>query len=580
MFKKLAIIDNASTKCDTIVNKDKLISQIKSINSALQSKTMQTHLPQCNEKFMMSAVYENLVHKWPELDREPQVNHGIMENIYVNTEEASKLYGLNNCEAKAQPEWHQEQYNLHGAKVNQVNDVKISTNINDFSMRSPVLNREKIIQCNPKNNESASDKQANGRPISRKIIISPVKKVTSQSDLFKYNEVHNLRRETMDDEFEKVNKNKSNTFSKYTPRPQFDLNNPYRRETIDTAYKKKYGKESLKLTTQNLKSVSPRPERSQPFRRETLEKESLANNDNECNTNSLKKRPRPLPKPKLSAKISDAIEKLSAKQAEKEAQEKIDYDKLVDSEQIYVNLPTNISDDMKATGIVESEYVTMNPITQSYRKRFASDYIPSAVLRAENKINRRTATDRISLSYDYVNFDEMRGFDFGEQGKKLTRKLSVPEFYKFGEKSTNMHMRGVAGCLHEQYDYLYFYELNPRALHENVHPFNRKKEKAVRMPCYCRDLSKFNRDIDASQYLSCEDMADKEDAVYCSVDEVYHLNQSNNQDEAPFEFLPFDSSADASTSDEREEGPRLQRNLTIIVKKKCTQIKQFLTDWS
>ncbi|KOB70264.1 Ankyrin repeat and sterile alpha motif domain-containing protein 1B, partial [Operophtera brumata] len=147
--------------------------------------------------------------------------------------------------------------------------------------------------------------------------------------------------------------------------------------------------------------------------------------------------------------------------------------------------PFPVSDSPPAHDTAESDYLIMEPVR---RKRFASDFIPT-IIRTDNGVpTDRIMKDRISLSCDYVNFDEIPDFDFRD--KKMTRNLSIPNCFMVGEKPKSMHVRGVSGCLFESYDYLYIYELNPRTLRENVHPFIKKKEKATPMPCVCRDLSK------------------------------------------------------------------------------------------
>lgn len=604
MINKIA--PYVKTESKVFINHCEVLSQIKSITQSLALNTINSNSSTKNEKLMKSAVYENIVYKWPDLDREPQnVRHRKFENEYYKPEKVNKLNGSNCLEKTAKTELHHEHNHFHGAKVNQANAIKNVVTCNDYNglkgKSSPDVNRKlKVKLATMDNHELASAKRVNQQPT--RDMRSPIKKINSQSDFTKLNKSPkferepNYRRGTMDNEFKKTTLNCPGKFSftENTPSSKFETGQNIRRGTLDNQLRKTNANNGQANITKN----NSLPKLDQPFRRGTMDNEFhyiTANPNSQTDFNSLKKKPRPLPKPKLTNKISDAIEKLnigqtgaSVPEPELEQNEYLslnprtlsspepDFDEQCKdpytTELIYENLRSNMPDDMKAhmyTGDTsESQYLPMQPIRRSLRKRFASDFVPTK-FRTDVRTDR-VINERISLSYDYVSVDELSDFNFKE--KNLPRTLSIPNCFMFGESSRSMHLKGDLGCRHESDEYLYFYVLNPRTIRENVHPFIRKKEKATPMPCYCGDTS---TDVDNSQvlYFSCENMAG-DDTDYYSVDEVHLFNPIGTDNPT---LTRLDESN--ASSSQQADNAQLEIRGTGMFKKKVNQFKQLITDW-
>lgn len=630
MLTKIVPFDDEKAGSKVFINQCEVISEIKFIIQGLVSNSLQSKASVEQKKLMDSAVYENIVDKWPELDREPHFSHGKMENEYYKTEKVNKLSDLNSLEKKAKTELHRERTHFHGAKVNQVNTIKNVTSSKDLSSLN--TNRSPDVNCIGKTLQGTMDNESQ---TTLDDIESSFKKVNSHNDTTRLNKASKFEREQnfrlgpMDNEINKLpnGQNKFNTFTKNTTRLILTNFENARRGTIDNDYKKNKTNNASTFNY-NFPRTSPKLDCDQPFSRGTMDKEnttaSNTNNQNDCNT--LKKKPRPLPKPKVTSKISDAIEKLNYRQTDAPSssseQELGDQYEEVNQfspnsyltnngttqpELIYENLPSNMPDDMKAnmstsdtvshylerkpstsdtvethyvvmepstSDTVESNYLPMEPLRQCLRKRFASDLIPTILRKDSREETDIIMKDRMSLSCDYIDFDEFTDFNFRD--KKLVRNLSIPNCFMIGEKPKSMHERGVSGCIFESYDYLY--ELNPRTVRENVHPFIKKKEKATPIQCVCRDLRKLKKKvkpgIDNSQmlYYSCENMAEDE-AHYDSV-EIELFDVPGPDDSV---FTPHDDSNGTST--EQAVGGHLKRKLTGIFQKKVTQIKQLVVDW-
>lgn len=195
---------------------------------------------------------------------------------------------------------------------------------------------------------------------------------------------------------------------------------------------------------------------------------------------------------------------------------------------------------------------------------------------------------KYSVSSDYVNLKSDVKNRCKGSSYNYTRVKSIPEGFHFGLncKPYSMHIRGVSGCLFEEIDYKYVYELNPTAIQNNEYPFTKKRQKESDMPCYCKDLSNYkDYDVVKSQnlYYSCEKVCpEKEDSEYTYVGDLKNPSKfykvkgavGNNM------VLKRINNTESALDDTSTEHPdSSDKKPTGMIKKKINQIKQLVTDW-
>ncbi|CAB3251632.1 unnamed protein product [Arctia plantaginis] len=240
---------------------------------------------------------------------------------------------------------------------------------------------------------------------------------------------------------------------------------------------------------------------------------------------SMKRKPKPLPKPTGSP--GDDETDLYVNECFKKVEEGI-----------YENVTQNISDDEK----VKNAYSDGPELDTS------PTYFPMMGLKRLH--HQRSTINVCGHSCDNIETYDDAAYVKMEGKMVRDRRLSNPVYLSMERlKTDSFHLKGDVGCLYGSNEYLYIYEINPKTLRGNAHPFIRKKERASPMPCYCHEDPKKEEKMfqknkpkqsSAGQlvFYSCEDIyvpMNRED-IYSSLNDLKNENmqfqRKQSRDEA------------------------------------------------
>lgn len=301
---------------------------------------------------------------------------------------------------------------------------------------------------------------------------------------------------------------------------------------------------------------------------DTLEPPNMVFSD-AFESGSMKRKPKPLPKPTSSS--GDEETDMYVNESFKKVEEGI-----YENTQTFTN---NISDDEKVK----------NAYSDDPELDTTPTYFPMIGLRLQHQRSTINvcghSCDNID-TYDDVSYVKMEGKTIRD------RRLSNPVYLSMERlKTDSFHLKGDVGCLYGSNEYLYIYEINPKTLRGNAHPFIRKKEKASPMPCYCHEDPKKEEKMfrknkpkqsSGSQlvFYSCEDIyvpMNRED-IYSSLNDLkndnvqFHRKQS--RDEAKINKPTSQENVNMSY-----QSHTLDSRTRSLLRKKVFQVKQLLTDF-
>lgn len=298
-------------------------------------------------------------------------------------------------------------------------------------------------------------------------------------------------------------------------------------------------------------------------RSSTLEKVMIMNDAFESKDSSLKKRPKPLPKPAGSSSSIEDHEQ--AEYVNQDCLKATTYSK----EDIYQNVSRNLPDDAKVKS--KSMDLLDAPPGDSY-----------VIMGSFKSLARQRST----INFDGSSCDNLDIYDTSYvtmNGKTHHKRKSNPDYVSMNRlKSDSVHVRGDVGCLYGSLDYMYIYELNPKSIRGNEHPFIKKKEKATPMPCYCHE--DLNKDVKMLQKNKCKQKSGSQ-LVYYSCEDIYGtyngckngstVKKENEEDQ--YETFPDRRGLTASYQGQLDSIE--PRHSGSLLKKKYTQVKQLISDW-
>lgn len=222
---------------------------------------------------------------------------------------------------------------------------------------------------------------------------------------------------------------------------------------------------------------------------------------------------------------------------------------------------------------VLKDHIYLPMKSRPHQKRLSCDILSTILSRPR----------KFSISAEYVNLEISKNFTCLKDNGRVK---SIPNNFHYGFKSKQnpMHIRGVPGCIFENTDYQYIYELNPNAA--TNYPFTKKKQTETNMPCFCKDLSDYNIDDSQNIYLSCDPMEmtpETEDSEYCYVEDKNNpthfykvktfINYSKDQSN-----IDSNNARPPSPSTDQPGSSEKKTQNSNIFKRTFIQLKQFCTD--
>lgn len=229
-------------------------------------------------------------------------------------------------------------------------------------------------------------------------------------------------------------------------------------------------------------------------------------------------------------------------------------------------------------------YLSMGPVVKSTEEILLSETETYSAPLQKNL----SVSCNVNMEFHCKNKKRSSSFSLSELAT-YRPKFSIPNFFTFGTKRKTVHLRGDVGCIFDDSEYQYIYELNPNTIRTNVKPFVRKRERVEPMPCYCHE--------DPNRYIKVIDLVTKKrkgvstEEIYVDMTGIVYGVPNNSASEGDVTNIPSNEKDIEKMDDDNEDlvvklftendkdntDSEDKKNIPNVIMKKFSLLKQLFT---